>query len=179
MTMLAMAYWKLSHLSPAIGFWSFTPMLIEMGLGVGCSMVILSTVSLSSMPRANMTAAAGLYTLVRRVSGNLSYAVLATLIQRRSQVHRADLAGNISALNPFLRQYDTVASSRLMAHGSALPALGTRNLMMMNQMLNRQAALMAYNDTYALLSMIFVLALPLIVLLPKRGVPTEGDSSSH
>ena len=179
MAMLAVAYWKLGHLSPSIGFWSFTPMLIETGLGVGCSMVILSTVSLSSMPRANMTAAAGLYTLVRRVSGNVSYAVLATLVQRRTQIHRADLAGNVSALNPFLRQYDTSASAQLLAHGYAAPTLGTRNLMMVNQLLNRQATLMAYNDTYTFLSVLFVLALPLTLLLPKRGIPAEGDSSAH
>lgn len=176
MIVLAVAYWNLGHISSAVGFWSFTPMLIEMGLGVGCSMVILSTVSLSSMPRANMTAAAGLYTLVRRVSGNVSYAVLATLVQRRTQIHRADLAGNVSVLNPFLRQYDTAAGARLLTHGYAASTLGERNLMMINQVLNRQATLMAYNDTYILLAVLFVLALPLTLLLPKRGVPAETDA---
>jgi hypothetical protein len=36
-----------------------------------------------------MTAAAGLYTLTRRVSGNISYAVLATLVERRTNFYSA------------------------------------------------------------------------------------------
>jgi DHA2 family multidrug resistance protein len=177
MVMLAIAYWGLGHLSSSVGFWSFTPLLIETGVGVGSSMVILSTVSLSSMPRVNMTAAAGLYTLVRRVSGNVSYAVLATMIQRRTQIHRADLAGNISNLNPALRQYNASANARLMMQGYGSPTYQTRDLMMVNGLLNRQATMMAYNDTYTLLAVLFVLALPLILLLPRRGIP--ADSGSH
>lgn len=177
--MLAIAYWGLGHLSSSVGFWSFTPLLIETGIGVGSSMVILSTVSLSSMSRANMTAAAGLYTLVRRVSGNVSYAVLATLVQRRTQIHRANLAGDINILNPALRQYDTSANARLMSHSYNSPTFRTRDLMMINGVLNRQATMMAYNDTYVLLAVLFVLALPLTLLLPKRGIPAEGDSSAH
>jgi len=96
MTTLAIAYWGLGHLSLRISAWNFVPLLVETGIGVGCSMVILSTVSLSSMDRANMTAAAGLYTLVRRGSGNIAYAVLATMIERHSQIHRARLDANIS-----------------------------------------------------------------------------------
>lgn len=175
MGMLALAYWGLGHLPPRVSFANFVPLLVESGIGTGCSMVILSTVSLSSMPRANMTAAAGLYTLVRRVSGNIAYAILATMIERRTQVHRAALDGNITLFNPVLRQYDAAANARLTGLGYGSPTFGTRDLMMVNGILNRQSAMMAYNDTFRLLSWLFVLALPLIILLPKKGVPAgEG-----
>jgi MFS transporter, DHA2 family, multidrug resistance protein len=171
MGMLALAYWGLGHLPPRVSFANFVPLLVESGIGTGCSMVILSTVSLSSMPRANMTAAAGLYTLVRRVSGNVAYAVLATMIQRRTQVHRAILDGNINVLNPALRQYDAAVDTRLTTPGFGSPAFGTRDLMMVNGVLNRQSTMMAYNDTFRLLFWLFVMALPFIFLLPKKGVP--------
>ncbi|MGA2411624.1 MAG: MFS transporter, partial [Candidatus Binataceae bacterium] len=171
MTMLAVAYWGLSHLQSRIGFFNFVPLLIESGIGTGCSMVILSTVSLSSMPRANMTAAAGLYTLIRRVSGNIAYAVLATMVQRRTQVHRAMLDGNINVFNPGLHQYDSAANARLLNLGYSSSTFGTRDLLIVNGVLNRQSTMMAYNDTFRLLFWLFTLALPLIVLLPKRGIP--------
>jgi MFS transporter, DHA2 family, multidrug resistance protein len=176
MAMLAMAYWGLGHMSLRVSFWNFVPLLIETGIGSGCSMVILSTVSLSSMPPANMTAAAGLYTLVRRVSGNMAYAVLATLLQRRGQIHRAQLDWNVTQLNSALRQFDLSANAQLMTYGYNSATFGGRDLAMINGILNRQSTLMAYNDTYTLLSWFFILAIPLALLLPRRGIPLEQSA---
>lgn len=174
MGMLATAYWGLGHLPIGAGFRNFIPFLIETGIGTGCSMVILSTVSLSSMLPANMTAAAGLYTLVRRVSGNIAYAVLATLVERRSQIHRAVLSGNISPFNSTLAQYDSSANSGLTPFGQTSATFRTRDLAMVNGILNRQSTMMSYNDAFTLLFWLFLLALPLTLLLPRRGVPVES-----
>ena len=86
-----------------------------------------------------MTAAAGLYTLVRRVSGNIAYAVLATMIERRAQIHHALLDTNINVFNPALRQYDLSASARLTSLGYGSPTFQVRGLSMVNGLLTRQA----------------------------------------
>jgi DHA2 family multidrug resistance protein len=142
MLMLAVSFWQLGGLSMSVKFSGFVGPLIETGIGIGCSMVLLSTISLSSLRRADMTAAAGLYTLVRRVSGNVSYAILATLVERRSNFHRAPLIAFAS-------------------HPAAAPA----------GFLNQQTRMLAYNDCYKLLALLFILALPLTLLLPKKGIP--------
>jgi DHA2 family multidrug resistance protein len=134
MIVLAVSFWQLGGLGIDVTFSDFVAPLVETGIGIGCSIVLLSTISLSSLRRADMTAAAGIYTLVRRVSGNVSYAVLATLVERRTIVHSSGMAGGI---------------------------------------LNQQARMSAYTDCYKLLAMLFVVALPLTLLLPKKGVPTE------
>jgi MFS transporter, DHA2 family, multidrug resistance protein len=174
-TMLAVGYWGLGHLPLRASFSTFIPLLVETGIGTGCSMVILSTVSLSSMTPANMTAAAGLYTLVRRVSGNIAYAVLATLLERRSQIHRAILSGNISNLNSATRAYTDNASSRLMSLGYSSPTFRIRELAMANGILDRQSTMMAYDDAFTLLFWLFALTIPLTILLPRRGIPEESD----
>ncbi|MGH7985088.1 MAG: DHA2 family efflux MFS transporter permease subunit [Candidatus Binataceae bacterium] len=179
MAMLAFAYWGLGHLSLGVGFWNFIPLLIETGIGIGCSMVILSTVSLSSMPRANMTGAASLYTLVRRVAGNVAYAVLATLIARRSQIHRANLVDNVTELSGAYAQFGRAFSARLLHQGYNTPTFQMRDLAMANNVINRQATMMAYNDTYMLLAYLFLFTLPLIVLLPRRGIPPESGAAAE
>jgi MFS transporter, DHA2 family, multidrug resistance protein len=55
--LLAYAYWRLGHFTLYVGFWSFLPILVMSGIGMGASMVTLSTVSLSTIPRHAMTAA--------------------------------------------------------------------------------------------------------------------------
>jgi DHA2 family multidrug resistance protein len=136
-------------------------------------MVILSTVSLSSINPAQMTAAAGLYTLVRRVSGNIACAVLSTLIERRAQIHRVELVGNITNLSPALRHFDRGAAGRLMAQGYAPPTFRMRELALVRGILNRQSTMMAYNDVWRLLASLFIFALPLTLLLPRHGIPAE------
>jgi MFS transporter, DHA2 family, multidrug resistance protein len=145
MTMLALAFWQLGHFSTTVEFSNFIVPLVQTGIGIGCSMVLLSTISLSSLPRSDMTAAAGLYTLVRRVSGNVSYAVLATLVERRTKFYHAQLFG--------------LANDDRGSLGSVL---------------NRQARMLAYTHCYKLLAWLFILAMPLIFLLPKKGIPAEN-----
>jgi MFS transporter, DHA2 family, multidrug resistance protein len=146
--MLAVSFWQLGSLSVSVKFSGFVAPLIETGIGIGCSMVLLSTISLSSLRRADMTAAAGIYTLVRRVSGNVSYAVLATLVGWRSNFHQAPLIA--------LTGHDPLAPTGF---------------------LNQQARMLAYTDCYKLLSLLFIITLPLTLLLPKKGIPSEVGSA--
>jgi MFS transporter, DHA2 family, multidrug resistance protein len=173
MSMLAAAYWGLGRLPLGTGYSNFIPFLIESGIGTGCSMVILSTVSLSSMPPVSMTAAAGLYTLIRRESGNIAYAVLATMVERRTQIHHAILSDDINVFNPALGQYDSKASGRLRSFGDSASTFRKNDLAIVNGIVTRQSTMMAYEDTFILLFWLFILALPLTLLLPRKGIPSE------
>ncbi len=175
--LLAYAYWKLGHFTLYVGFWSFLPILVMSGIGMGAAMVTLSTVSLSSIPRHAMTAASGLYTLTRRESGNVAYAALATLVARRTQFHRSDLVDSISATNPAFRRADAQFRDALMQSGLYSAPRQRRDLAMVNAVVNRQSTMMAYNDCFWLVVPMFLIVLPLLLLLPKEGVP-PGDAEA-
>jgi hypothetical protein len=46
---------------------------------------------------------------------------------------------------------------------------------MINQMVNRQATMMAYNDCFWLTVPMLAIVLPFLFLLPKSGVPVDGE----
>jgi DHA2 family multidrug resistance protein len=94
-----LAFHQLAHLSLNVGFWNLVPIMLIMGAGLPCMFVTLSTTSLSTVRREDMTAATSLYTLARRVGGNLGYALVATLVERFSVIHQAHLSTHISHLN--------------------------------------------------------------------------------
>jgi DHA2 family multidrug resistance protein len=176
----AVSQWMLGHFSLYVSFWTFTLPLVLLGAGLSVPMVTLSTVSLSSMPRANMTGASSLYTLSRRVAGNLAYAVLATMIDRRTQYHRARLAEHITSLSPSYLQLSHSFRMQLFNHGANTAATYGSSLAMMNQMINRHATMMAYNDTNWLVAAMALAVLPLIVLLPRHGLPQpQGAGAEH
>ncbi|MHB8382309.1 MAG: MFS transporter, partial [Candidatus Binataceae bacterium] len=176
--LLALGYWKLSHFTMAVSFWSFMPILIMTGCGMGASMVTTSTVTLSRIPRAMMTSASSLTTLARRVSGNVAYATLATVVARRSQFHRSILVDSISATNPAFRATDQGYRGFLTSNGLQSAPGQRRDLAMLNSMINGQSTMMAYNDSFWMLVPMLLITLPLIFLLPNRGVPEEADPSA-
>jgi MFS transporter, DHA2 family, multidrug resistance protein len=178
--LLSYAYWQLAHFTLYVGFWSFTPILVMTGIGMGISMVTLNTVTLSTMPRPQMTAASSLNTLTRRESGNIAYAVLATVLARRTQFHRSVLVSNVSQLNMNLPQISQGYSSMLTQYGLNSNAIGNRNLAMVNAMVNQHATLMAYNDVALMLIPVLLASLLLVFLLPKQGyVPEPGAEPAH
>jgi DHA2 family multidrug resistance protein len=179
--LLVIAYWKLGHFNLSVSFWSFTPILVMSGVGMGAAMVTTSTVTLSSIPRALMTSASSLTTLARRVAGNVAYAALATIVARRTQYHRSVLVDSISATNPTFRSIDNGYQGFLRGNGLQSAPGQRRDLAMLNSMINGQSTMMAYNDTFFLLVPLLVVALPLIFMLPNRGVPddTGGSDAAH
>ncbi len=170
LVLLSVAYWHLGHLALGAGFWNFVPWLMLSGAGMSCSMVVMSTISLSTMPPRYMTQASSLYALSRRVSGKIAYALLATLVARRIQPHRAALVAPIDNLNSTVVQAIFGFRTDLLHHGASLaPRAGAWS--MVNNLINSQATMMAYNDAYLVMCLLFVAAMPLVVLLPKRGIP--------
>lgn len=172
------SFWLLSHFALNVGYWDFLTCTTLMGVGIANSNVVMSTMSLSSIPRPQMTQASGLFTLSQRVSGNLAYAVLATMLARNTQIRRSSLIHNLSYLKgPYLRMHARL-TARLLERGQSgmTPhvSIDTANhhaTIMVNHMVNAQATMLAYNDIYwFLLKMLFV-ALIVLWFAPKNAFP--------
>ncbi len=164
----AWSFLQLAHLSLGVAFWNLVPIMLVMGVGVPCIFVPLSTVSLSTIPREDMTAATSLYTLTRRVGGNLGYALVATLVERFSAVHRAHLIKHISDLNPAYLGYQALVGGHLAQGGGDAVAAQTKALALANAEVNRQAAMLAYNEIAWIFGLMFLATFPSLLLLSRR-----------
>jgi DHA2 family multidrug resistance protein len=170
--------WALAHFPLAVGFSNFAPSLVAMGLGSSCFAVTIGTISLSTMRAADMTGGSSIFTVFQRVSANVAYASLATLLARRTQFHHQRLVHGISVLNDNYRSVQEGFVQQFMRHGTPAPRGVVAALM--NGMLNRQATIMAYNDIFTLMVWLFVLALFLIPLLPTRPPHLRpSDAATH
>ncbi|HWB53221.1 MAG TPA: DHA2 family efflux MFS transporter permease subunit [Tepidisphaeraceae bacterium] len=167
MAIIAWTYYDLSRLSMEAGFWTIVPALLLMGAGMPFMFVTLSTVALSTVRREEMTAASSLYTLARRVGGNLGYAMAATLIARGTQVQRTHLVNRVGWSMQW-EQFKSHMSAALQSRGVPLSQAAHAVLAVANRMINQQARMMAYNSLSIILGLTFVLVLPLILFLPGR-----------
>ena len=179
---IGMTYWAFHHLAQlalTVGFWNLVPIMVLMGAGLPCVFVTLSTVSLRTVPREDITAATSLYTLARSVGGNLGYALVATLLERFAVVHHAYLSVHISGLNPTYPGYATALAARL-AHQTGDPVAAQRQaLALVETVVQRQAAMLAYNDVARVFGVLFLCTLPLLWLFPRRHRVHAGRLSAR
>ncbi|MDA8168985.1 MAG: DHA2 family efflux MFS transporter permease subunit [Nitrospiraceae bacterium] len=165
----AFSFWELSRMSLDVGFRDlFLPQFLQ-GTGFGMIFVALSTVALATVERQRMTAATGLYNVVRQVFGSIGIAIAATQLTRGDNIYRAALVKN---LTPF----STVASYRAGVLAGAMAARGAdpvtarhKALGIIDMELGRQAGMLSFDRVFYLIAVLFVLSVPLVFLLKEKG----------
>lgn len=169
--MMAGSLFDLGHLSLSADFHSLIPSMLVMGAGMPFMFVTLSTVALSTLPRDAMTEGSALYTLARRIGGNVGYALVASVVASRGQFHHIRLG---SHLTPYSQ--DVTALRHALSTQMQHPGAG---MAMIARMLNAQATMMAYNDASHLMAWMFLVTLPLVLFLPRprkaSPAPAHGE----
>ena len=163
------SYYDLSRLSLTTGFWNLVPMLLIMGAGMPFIFVTLSTLSLSTVPRPDMTDATSMYTLARRVGGNIGYALAATIVSRGQQIHRNYLVEHVNPFSPTYAEYSRVASRALGHTGLNPQAMQHAVQLLTDRVVNMQSTMLAYNDVSWIFGLLFLSTIPMVLLLPGRS----------
>jgi DHA2 family multidrug resistance protein len=170
----AVSFWQLSIMSLDVGFWDlFIPNMLQGG-GFGLIFVALSTAVLSAIERPQMTAATGLYNVVRQVFGSVGIAVAATVLTRGEQTYRVGLVKNLTVFNPVVTHWLTTMTGATAAGGIGPHASHQAALMLLDGQLMRQAGMLSYNHVFLLVTALFVLSIPLVFLLRGYSAP-QGE----
>jgi DHA2 family multidrug resistance protein len=167
-TVVCISYFQLAHLATSAAQANIIPILLLMGAGMPFIFVSLSTLALSSVEKENMTSASGLFNLFQQVGGNIGYAVMATLVERNTQVHHAYLAERISQFNSNFVYFFHQTSGFFFRQGMPLQAAKDATMVMANNLVTQQAAMMAYNDISFFLMFVFFLCVPFVLMIPVQ-----------
>jgi DHA2 family multidrug resistance protein len=150
----------------------FAPQILR-GLAMGLMMVPLSLATLRSMAPQDVPKAAGLFNLFRQLGGSLGISVLSTLLDTRADVHRAALAAGVGPLEPgTVAGLGSIAST--LQHAGLSPAAAQAGATaVLARSLEAHAQIAAFQDAYAVLIALFVLAIPATWWIVRRipGTP--------
>jgi len=169
------SFWELSRLSLDVSYWNiFFPQFLQ-GIGFGFIFVSLSTAALSTIERPQMTAATGLYNVIRQVFGSIGLAIAATEISSGLTRNRAFLVNHISNLNQTATSQIAFIRSAIATRIADPVAAQQMTLNIMDHRIMQQAGMLSYNHVFYLVTILFIFALPFVVLLrgarPMVGVP--------
>ena len=166
--LLTWSLWRLSDWTPAVNEWSLIINTMVQGAGVGFIFVPLNVVAFATLDPKLRYEATSFLTLVRSIGMSMGISIFEALVTQNSQVEHSVLAVFGSPLNRAIEAAPQVAHalSPLTMHGAAL----------LNQMIDYQSQVIAYNDDYRLMA---ILSAPTLLLLLFMRKPKAGQGGGH
>jgi DHA2 family multidrug resistance protein len=124
-----------------------------------------------------MSAASGLFNMVRTIGVGIGIALLIAFLSRGAQMHQSYLAGHIHAYNPELWRRAAVASASIIPGMPDGVAIGQPFLALVYGEVQRQALLMSFVDNFRLLAFMFFVLSPVVFFMRRPQAP--GSVAAH
>jgi DHA2 family multidrug resistance protein len=175
--LLVFSCWQLGNITTDVSPGNLNWPNILTGMGMGFLMIPLMTASLADVSNEQMDNASGVNNLARTIGGSMGISLTTALIVRGTQTHSALLVGNLSPYRPEFQQYLQSATGMLSQHSDPASAQQQANGMLYG-MMQQQANLFAYVDTFRLLGLLCLLCVPIVFLL-KKAKSHGGSVSMH
>ena len=130
------------------------------------------------IPKEKMGSATSIFNLMRNIGASIGISVVEAVQFRKQQAHTTFLGEHI--------QYASLQATRMreglqaayMAAGADAATAARKATVAVWGLIQRQAAMLAYNDVFLLLAIMFVVMLP-FTLLMKRPKPGAKAAMGH
>jgi DHA2 family multidrug resistance protein len=164
-------YW-MTYLTRDWDFWElFWPQVFR-GVGLMLSMIPINNIALGTLPPERVKNASGLFNLTRNLGGAVGLALLTTVLNDRTDLHIARLHENFTWAHQPAQEMLTTLTQRFSSFGSDAQLMALKQL---NQIVHRQAVVIAFSDVFLLLTLLFVgLAAMALIIKRPTGAPAGG-----
>ncbi len=168
----------LGQLNLNAGYWDiFWPQFIQ-GAALALLFVPLTTATMDPIPSEEMGNATSMFNLMRNLGGSVGIASATTYLFRRQQFHTNLLGAHVNPFNPQATEMVRGIQAGLIAHGADPVTAVGQSYGTVWGMVQQQAAMLSFVDTFATLAIVFLLVLPLLLLM-KRPRYQGGPTAMH
>ena len=163
----------LTTLSPLTSDTDLEVPLVIRSFGTVLMFLPLNMATLGDIPKKEISAASGFFSLTRQLGGSIGVALLATLLENRQAFHRVVLVEKLPAWDPKTLTRVGMYTSAMVAKGYDTVAAHARALKLLDGTVSVQAAVMSFADTFWATGALIILTLPLVLLLGKGSGKVE------
>ena len=172
LTLCSIGMFRTTQLTPQTDFHSFLIMRVMQVLGLPFLFIPISTLAFSKIPKEKSNKASALFSLFRNVGGSIGIAISANYVARQQQVHQHYLSAH---LHTGSLPYEQLLHQVEKHTGSSGAAMST-----VYSMLLKQASILAYVDTFALMGGVMATAAVVaLLLLPANRPANRGAVAAH
>jgi DHA2 family multidrug resistance protein len=172
----AWASWQMAHWTLQISMASTLWPIMLFGL-VSAGFPILSAAGLTDVPRERMGYAASLYNMMRSVGASVGIAMVSALLVQLKQVHQSHLVNDLSTFKMWQLsergpRVPGVPYALKFNYSQELITGQKQGLAILYHTVQKQAALMSYNDLYRWICFLLIFLIPWFVFFKR----TTGGS---
>jgi DHA2 family multidrug resistance protein len=167
LSLTAYSLWQMTAFSPQMDWRPLVVSGVVQGLGLGLVFVPLSTLAFATLDPRFRAEAASLFSLVRNIGSSVGISIVATELSHNMVAARSDIVSQLTAANPNLDGYFAAAGGETAA-----------SLAQLGNLVQAQAAMIAYIDDFMLMFWLTLASIPLILLLRRPGAPA-GSGGAH
>ncbi|MFD2871265.1 DHA2 family efflux MFS transporter permease subunit [Mucilaginibacter ximonensis] len=174
--------WNMSGINFDTSAHTITINLIFRALGMAFLTVPLTMLAVSSLPPADIPQGAALNNMMRQLGGAFGISAVNTFTARRMAVHRTDLLVNITNTNSYaVGRLNSLIS--YFEHKGINPIdAKIKAMAVIEQTVVKQSAMLSYVDAFAMIGLLFAMALPLLLLVvksPKNAAISKMVIADH
>lgn len=164
----AIALWEMTGFSLDSTAWDISRIGFVQGIGVGLTYVVLTTVTFSTLESRHRNEGTALFSLMRNIGSSIGISAAVTFLARSTQTNHAAFSAYIA---PFRSAFEGGAAQ-------AYRLTSPQGVQLLNAEVTRQAAMLAYLQTFRLMMFLVLVMLPLALLLrspriQRAGMPVE------
>jgi DHA2 family multidrug resistance protein len=146
--------------------------------GLAFLFIPINVAAFAYVPREKTNMGTGIINLARNIGASVGIATVTTLLQRRTQVHQAQLMEHVNGLSRAYNNMINATQVRLVSAGSGLAQASAQAHGMIYNTVQRQAAMLAFIDNFKMLGVVFFAVIPALLLL-KKPKARAGNAPVH
>jgi DHA2 family multidrug resistance protein len=170
--------YELSKLNLNAGYWDiFWPQFIQ-GASLALLFVPLTTATMDPIRKEEMGNATSMFNLMRNIGGSVGIASATTYLFRTQQFYTNLFGAHVAQADPQARMYLSGMQAHMMAQGADPVTASRQAYGAVWGLVQRQAAMAAFVQTFRAMAVVFLLVLPLLFLM-KRPRHHTGPAAMH
>jgi DHA2 family multidrug resistance protein len=106
--------------------------------------------------------------MMRQLGGSFGIAIINTYVANRFGLHRSDLLANVNIYNTYFTERISKLTQYFLSKGGSTFDAQKKAIAVINSGVDRQSFLLSYLDAYLFTGLLFLVAMPLLLLVIKR-----------
>jgi DHA2 family multidrug resistance protein len=158
-----------ANVSPNVGKWDFFFPLAIRAIGISMVQLPLINQAVAGLSPKDYAGGIALNNMIRQLGGAFGIALANNYIAKQYAQHRTDLVSKLTdGAAAFTEQKNAITQGIIAKTGDNLSIASTKALAVINQAVDRQAYYLSYLDTFRLITIFFILVIPLVVFLRTK-----------
>lgn len=152
-----------AHMTPDVPQSHISLVRLFLGIGLACFFIPLNNILFSDIPDSEIPAASGISNFLRNVGNSFGTSMVVSYFEKRQALYHEQLVASVQPGNVAYLEYMNNLSGTLQ-----------QKLLIINQTINSQAALMGINNIMLLSGLIMLSLIPVVFIAKKSTKVVEG-----